>query len=271
MNDADCVALLQWALPRLGLRWPGYRRVRGQACKRIDRRLRALGLSGPAAYKAYLDEHATEWALLETLCSIPISRFYRDRAVFDALGERILPQLAERAAVPMPPVVRCWSAGCASGEEAYTVSLVWDHGLGSRYAQTRLAIVATEIDTHLLERARVACYGRGSVRELPSAWVDGAFERRGALYCLREPYKARVEFRHQDIRLEQPAGEFDLVLCRNLAFTYFSEPVQREVLARIAERVRADGFLVIGTHESLPCGMHFVPSAAAPSIYRNSI
>jgi len=60
MNDAQCVSLLQWALPSLDLRWPGYRRVRGQVCKRIDRRIRALGLSRTAAYKTYLSEHAAE-------------------------------------------------------------------------------------------------------------------------------------------------------------------------------------------------------------------
>lgn len=270
MNDADCVAFLQWALPHLGLQWPGYRRVRGQVCKRIDRRIRALELSGPAAYRAHLGEHATEWAVLDALCSIPISRFYRDRAIFDALGEQVLPELAERASARAPTVVRCWSAGCASGEEPFTLSLLWDQRVGPRYPQTTLAIVATDVDEHLLERARTACYAGSSLRELPADWIDRAFDRRGDVYCLRDHWKACIEFRHQDIRVEQPAGEFDLVLCRNVAFTYFSEPVQRAVLAHIAERLRSDGFLVIGRHESLPSDARFLPSAAAPCIYRRS-
>lgn len=268
MNDADCVAFLQWALPRLGLRWPGYRRVRGQVCKRVDRRIQALKVNGLAAYKAYLSEHASEWAALEALCSIPISRFYRDRAVFDALGEHILPEVAKRATARAPAVVRCWSAGCASGEEPYTVRLLWDQRVGPGYPQARLAIVATDVDEHLIERARAACYAKSSLRELPAAWIDRAFDRRKDLYCLRDHWKACIEFCHQDIRLEQPPGEFDLILCRNAAFTYFSEAVQRAVLARIAERLRADGFLVIGRHEWLPSGACFLPSAAAPGIYR---
>jgi chemotaxis protein methyltransferase CheR len=247
-------------LPHLGLRWPGYRHVRGQVCKRIDRRIQALKLSGLAAYKAYLSEHATEWAALEALCSIPISRFYRDRAVFDALGDAILPELAERAAARAPAEVRCWSAGCASGEEPYTVSLVWDQRVGPQYPQTRLAIVATDVDEHLLERARAACYAKSSLRELPDAWIDRAFDRRDNLYCLRDHWKACIEFRHEDIRCEQPPGKFDLILCRNVVFTYFSETVQRSVLARIAGCLRAEGFLVIGRHESLPTG---VPSLGA--------
>jgi chemotaxis protein methyltransferase CheR len=270
MKDTDCVAFLQWALPRLGLRWPGYRRVRGQVCKRIDRRIQALDLSGTAAYKGYLGKQPTEWAALEALCSIPISRFYRDRAVFDALGKQILPELAQRATARNPAVIRCWSAGCASGEEPYTLSLLWDRRVGSQCPQTSLAIVATDVDRHLLERARAACYAKSSLTELPTDWIDRAFDRRGDLYCLRDHWKGCIEFRQQDIRLEQPTGEFDLVLCRNVAFTYFSEPVQRDVLTHIAEHVRAGGFVVIGRHESLPSGTRFLPSAAAPGIYQKS-
>ncbi len=270
MNDPDCVAFLQWALPRLGLRWPGFRRVRRQVCKRIDRRIHALGLSGPEAYRACLSEGAAEWAALDALCTIPISRFYRDRAVFGVLGEQVLPALAEGATARSDAVIRCWSAGCASGEEPYTLSLLWDQRVRPRYPRASLAILATDVDEHLLERARAGCYSRSSLKELPPEWIDRAFACAGGVCCLRDRWKAGVEFRRQDIRVEQPAGVFDLVLCRNLAFTYFSEPLQRAVLARIAERTRTDGLLVLGRHESLPADTCFLPWASALRIYRKS-
>ena len=90
-----------------GLRWSGYRRVRHQVCKRVARRIRALELTGLAEYRTYLIEHTAEWTELEALCSIPISRFYRDRAVFDTLGHEILPMAAERAASRTPAIVHC--------------------------------------------------------------------------------------------------------------------------------------------------------------------
>jgi chemotaxis protein methyltransferase CheR len=245
--------------------------VRSQVCKRIDRRIAALELGGLPSYKAYLSEHASEWAALDALCSIPISRFYRDRAVFDALGEQVLPEIAQRASGRNPAVIRCWSAGCASGEEPYTLSLLWDLRVSARYPHTRLAITATDVDGHLLDRARAACYARSSVRELPPHWIDIAFTRHRDIYCLRDRWTACVEFRHQDIRLGQPPGPFDLVLCRNVAFTYFSEPVQRNVLAGLAACLRADGVLVVGRHESLPAdGGCFRPWPAAPGIYRRA-
>jgi chemotaxis protein methyltransferase CheR len=144
-------------------------------CKRIDRRIKALQLNGVKAYEAHLNQHAAEWAELEALCSIPISRFYRDRAVFDALGDAILPDLAGRASAHRPAEVRCWSGGCASGEEPYTVSLVWDQRIRPQHQDVRRVIVATDVDDHLLAHARAACYP-GSLRELPAAWIDQAFD-----------------------------------------------------------------------------------------------
>src|SRR4051794_32163897 len=115
MSDPDLVAFLQWALPRLGLRWPGFRRVRGRVRKRLNERLRELGLTDVAAYRDHLDTQPREWAILDGLCRIGISRFHRDRGVFDHLRRVLLPELARRAWGRGEGVVRCWCAGCASG------------------------------------------------------------------------------------------------------------------------------------------------------------
>lgn len=264
MKDTDCVDFLRWALPRLNLRWPGFRRVRAQVCKRIDRRIHVLGLNGCAGYVAYLKDHSSEWAILDALCVISISRFYRDRAVFDCLGQTVLPQLANHEGARQ---IRCWSAGCASGEEPYTLSLIWDLRVRPRFPLASLAIVATDVDEHLLKRARAGCYPKSALRELPPEWIERAFGRIDNCYCLRDRWRTCVEFRWQDLRVEQPSGDFDLVLCRNLAFTYFNEQLQAATLAILAERLRAEGVLVIGRRESLPPGGPFQPFARGLGIY----
>ena len=81
MKDSECIGFLRWALPRLGLRWPGFRKVRRQVCKRIARRARELGLADVSGYRLPLDSHAPEWDALAALCTVSISRFYRDRGV----------------------------------------------------------------------------------------------------------------------------------------------------------------------------------------------
>lgn len=249
MKDADCVAFLQWALPRLGLSWAGFRKVRRQVCRRVAARMESLGLDA-AAYRARLDADRAEWQALGALCTVSISRFYRDREVFDCLGAAVLPALARAALERRTGRLECWSAGCASGEEPYTLAIQWR--LSARVAGIFLRILGTDLDARLLERARAACYPASSLKDLPPAWRWEAFEARGRQFCLREQYKQGVAFERQDLAAELPERQFDLVLCRNLAFTYFDAEHARLALGRIASRLRPGGALVVGIHEELP-------------------
>jgi chemotaxis protein methyltransferase CheR len=252
MTDAEYVTLLQWATPRLGLRWAGYRDVRGQVCKRIRRRIGQLGLGDAAAYRARLEAQPEEWAVLEGLCVVTISRFYRDRGVWDTLRQAVLPAVADAAIAAGDEELRVWSLGCASGEEPYTLSIAWVLDLAHRYPGLRLRILATDVDEHVLRRARVAEYAAGSLRELPAGWVDQAFEPHGERFLLRPHVRASTETRRMDVRRELPNETFRVILCRNVAFTYFAEPLQQETLARICTRLSDGGALVLGRHEQPP-------------------
>jgi len=268
MNDTACVAFLRWALPRLRMRWSGFRKVRRQVCKRIARRLRALGLPDVDAYRALLEADAAEWKHLDALCTIPISRFWRDRSVFDRLREEVLPALAERALASGAPAVHAWSAGCASGEEPYSLAILWRLDLAARFPALRLDVIATDVDERLLARARAGLYGTSSLKDLPPAWIDAAFTRRGPRHAIGDLLRAGIDFRRQDLREGMPEGPFHLVLCRNVAFTYFDEPLQREILARMAARIVPGGALVIGIHESLPpAAEDFAPWIPRAGIY----
>ena len=252
MKDDLCVRFLQAQLPSLGFKWDGYRKVRRTVCKRVARRLRELGLSELSAYEDLLERSPGERARLDTFCRIPISRFYRDRGVFDALATRLLPDLAKRSLKTGRDELRCWSAGCASGEEVYSLRLIWDLELQERYPALRMAILATDADEVMLARAAAACYPRGSFKDAPKDWPARAFIGGKALLCLRPEFRHDILFSCQDIRAAQPQGPFDLVLCRNLVFTYFCESLQRRLLAAIAQRLAPGGLLVLGAHERLP-------------------
>jgi len=269
MRDTECRDFLDWALPRMGFRRAGFRRVRGQVCKRIARRLRALGIPDTAAYRRRLASDPQEWAELESFCRITISRFYRDRPVFEWLRQVALPEFAGRALAQRRAALHCWSAGCGSGEEPYTLRILWDLHLASRFPGMRLDIVATDAAPAMLARARHAVYRAGTLRELPDSLVADAFTPTQGEYRLRESLRTGIRFLRQDIRQRMPRGPFDLVLCRNLAFTYFDETGQRRVLKRIARRMTAGGILLIGRNERLPADSSgFREEHAVPGAYR---
>ena len=252
MANPECVEFLQWALPLMGFRWDGFRRVRRQVCRRVGRRVQALHLPGFRAYRTYLDAHPEEWRVLDSLCHVSISRFVRDRAVFDRLAAEVLPALAADAVSRNVDVICCWSAGCASGEEPYTLSILWSLDVASRFPSLDLTILATDVDRHLVERAQRGCYDKSSLREVPSSWMTRAFDCEGSAYVVRPEFRHRVGFRCEDMRTTVPHGPFDLILCRNAAFTYFDVNAQREVLQGLLSALRPGGGFVIGRKERLP-------------------
>jgi chemotaxis protein methyltransferase CheR len=248
MSEPECTAFLQWALPRLNLRWAGFRKVRGQVCKRLERRIRTLGMTGFGEYRVRLKTDPDEWAVVDAACRITISRFCRDRRVFETIRDHVLPGMARKAEEERRHAT-CWSVGCGSGEEPYTVRLLWD-----RHTATRapLSIVGSDVDAALLARAHHGCYSAGSLREVPRELVVSGFEEKHGLFCIRERHRHGIVFTKHDVRSAPIPGSFDLILCRNLVFTYFEVSLQREVLRRLLLRLRPGGWLVVGAHERLP-------------------
>ncbi len=269
--DQAWIAFLKWCLAELGLRWQGYRKVRRVVRKRLYRRLAELGIADLDAYRALLLRQPCEWARLDAMCRIPISRFYRDRHVFDVIGRQVLPTAADAATCRGDAVLRCWSAGCASGEEPYTLALLWRLTLAADRPRLGLAVVATDSDETMLRRAKAACYARSLLKDLPPEWIARAFVRSGPSLCLLPEFRQDVRFLMQDIRSSMPDGPFDLILCRNLVFTYFDETLQRRLLRELIERLVPQGFLVLGTHETLPAeGLDLTVIGHSLPIYRRS-
>ena len=252
MQDDECVQFLQWALPKMQLRWPGYRKVRSQVCKRLNRRLLELALSDPGAYRDYLQNHLQEWKNVETMCRVTISRFYRDKSVFHLLENVLIPYLCGRARQRNESTLRCWSAGCASGEEPYTLAILWQLGLCASYPQLDMLITATDIDSKLIQRAHKACYTYSSVKNLPELWRHQAFDYINGQFCLLPDIKKLVQFTVDDVAATGVSQDYHLILCRNLVFTYFNTARQLKFVNKLQQQLVEGGVLVLGVHETLP-------------------
>ncbi len=249
--------------------WPGYRKVRRQVYKRIQRRLESLGLSSVGDYQTYLEIHPEEWGALDSFCWIPISRFYRDKSVFQFLEQELLPSLARQALAQGESVLRCWSLGCAAGEEPYSLSLLWKLKLQAQFPTVRLIILATDIDDQASARAQQGCYPLSSLRDLPESLCAQAFDHTAEGFRIKPEFREPVTFLVQDIRKAAPEETFALILCRYLAFTYFDETLQRHTLQRLVERMRKGGVLVVGNNETLPSGeFGLIPWSENEGVYR---
>jgi len=255
MHDKACINFLQHYLSKIGYRWEGFRKVRNQVCKRINKRIKELDFGNIQAYGEYLENHGEEMKVLDAIFNITISRFYRDRGVFDNIANDVFPSLAEMVWHNQQQQIRCWSAGSASGEEPYTLTIIWKMTvLPEPGRDLSLQIIATDRNAHLIERAENGIYPGGTLKELPQEWKKQAFEEKENEYQIKKEYRQDVQFLEQDIRSELPEGTFDLILCRNLVFTYFQEDLQRDVFQRIMTKLNPGGYLIIGNHESLPEG-----------------
>ncbi|MDX1636519.1 MAG: CheR family methyltransferase [Balneolaceae bacterium] len=255
MSSEQEIQFLQWALPRLGYRWEGFRKPRQQVLKRIRERMQELALTGGyPAYREYLERNPEEWARLDRMCDVTISSFFRDRGVWDFMRDTLLPDLLTRNRnVPF----RAWSAGCCNGEEAYSLAIIVRQLAANIEAisTTDALIIASDRNPAVMERARKGRYPRGALNELKQGEIDRFFlpvDTPEEDYQVRDPLKRMVRFERRDIAKSIPDTVFDLIMCRNLVFTYFSKERQHEFLNRLDPRLKAGGFLVVGSHEKLP-------------------
>jgi chemotaxis protein methyltransferase CheR len=256
---------LKEASPLFGLRWRLFRR---KGIKRkVERRIGEIGVSSLQNYLQRVRTDPEEQKHLSRILTVTISRFFRDQKVFQTVVASILPVLLKEKD---REDLRVWSIGCASGEEPYTVSLLLREGFEKAWSHIHLSILATDIDESLLKRAADGKYRKSSLREVPEGVLRDPFKRQNGYYVLDRAIKESVEFRRHDILHEEPFSEMDIILCRNLAFTYFSKTAQTEVLKKIAPSLRGKGYLVIGKDESLPLTYPtlFTPVSLIERIYQ---
>ena len=261
----DYDQFLKEAASLLGLQWREFRR-RG-VTRKVERRIADVGLSGFEEYLARIGQDPKEQNHLSQILTVTISRFFRDKEVFHALEASVIPALLKKKE---KGDLRIWSIGCASGEEPYSLSLLCKGRFEKEWPGVRGRILATDIGECLIERAKEGRYKRSSLEEIPEDIFRNFFNRDGESYLLDRTVRESVEFQRHDIIRDDPFPGMDIILCRNLAFTYFSRETQAEVLKKVSASLKEEGYLVIGKDESLPLTYPtlFVPVFLTEKIYR---
>lgn len=215
--------------------------------RRIAVRLRACGQNSFAEYATLLDRDAREYDLLMDTLTINVTKFFRNPELWAALNERVVAELFARPRRER----RVWSAGSASGEEAYSVSILlreWAERSGRADADS-FQIVGTDIDRQSLAAADVAAYPALSLADLTPAQRERWFEP-GPPFQLHAEARRGVTFQRRDLISDEPLREQSLILCRNVII-YLDRPVQENLFRRFYDALLPGGFLVLGKVETL--------------------
>jgi chemotaxis methyl-accepting protein methylase len=218
--------------------------------RRIAVRMRACGVHTYGEYESLLERTPDEYERLRDALTINVTRFFRNVETWERLAAGFLPALWAPAAA-----LRVWSAGCASGEEAYSLAILaaeLAEARGRPQELDRVSIDATDIDRESLARAKAARYRAGALMETPAARRARYFLPDGDQYRVVEPIRRRVRVRALDLSREPPPERsYDLIVCRNVVI-YFTETAKSELYRRFMEALRPGGILFLGATESIP-------------------
>jgi chemotaxis protein methyltransferase CheR len=236
---------LRNACPPHDLEWRKYRRR--SARHRVAERIRELRLETWLDYLEFLLRDPEESSRFPDLMRVTMTRFFRERECWEDLAD-LLPTLAGHDRKSLT----AWSAGCCGGEEPYSLAILWIDRIAHCYPSSTLDILATDIDDESLARGASARYSIQSLREARRELHAGWFERDDGFYRPLPEARRLVRFWKHNLMLDPPPRGVDLLLCRYLPFTYYSDRRLDAAVAILASALRHGGLLMIGRKEGMP-------------------
>jgi two-component system, chemotaxis family, CheB/CheR fusion protein len=260
MNDVaesrDFEALLEYLKRTRGFDFSAYRRP--SLVRRVQKRLEMVGCSRFGDYTDYLEVHPEEFGLLFNVILINVTAFFRDDTTWDFVRDTVVPEVVGAPSDSEP--VRIWSAGCASGEEAYSLAMLLAEALGPDRFRDRVKIYATDVDEQALAQARQARYTEKEVQPVPPPLRERYFAQEGDRFVFDKDLRRSVIIGRHDLIQDAPISRINLLVCRN-TLMYFNTEAQARILARYHFALARSGVLFVGKAEMLT---NHVPQLFAP-------
>jgi two-component system, chemotaxis family, CheB/CheR fusion protein len=260
-------ALLDFVEHARGFDFTGYKRSSIE--RRVAKRMREVGVGSYGQYVDRLRGDPDEFAALFDAILLSVTGFFRDEPTWEYLATDVVPEIVE--ARPGDAPLRVWCAGCASGEEAYTVAMVFATVLGERAFRERVKVYATDVDPSALDQARHGAYAARDVEGVPREALDRFFERDDGRYVFRSDLRRGVVFGRNDLVRDAPISRIDLLVCRN-TLMYFDADTQGRILRRFHLALADDGRLLLGKSDMLFAHANlFVPVALKRRVFRKAL
>jgi two-component system CheB/CheR fusion protein len=245
-SDPHFEDLLVFLRDARGFDFTGYKRA--SLTRRVERRMQDVGIEDFALYKKHISEHPEEFEALFNTILINVTEFFRDPPAWDFLRSQILPPIIDGRSPERP--IRVWCAGCASGQEAFSVAMLFAELLPIPTMQSQVKIYATDIDEGALDQARHSVYTSKEVESVPEDLLKRYFEPTDGAYRLRSDLRRCVIFGRHDLIQDPPISRIDLLVCRN-TLMYMTHQAQDRVLRSLDFSLAPSGFLFLGKSEAL--------------------
>jgi two-component system, chemotaxis family, CheB/CheR fusion protein len=245
-GDQEFDELLLMLKETRGFDFTGYKR--STLMRRIRRRMDARALSSLSEYRDYLELEPEEFSRLFDSLLINVTGFFRDPLAWQSLREEVLPELLSAKASRRP--LRVWSAGCATGEEAYTLAILLVETMGLEDFISRVKIYATDLDEDALTEARTGVYTERQIGDVNEEFRRKYFEANGTKYAFRRDLRRQVIFGRNDLTRDAPISRVDLLVARN-TLMYFNAETQSNIIRKFHFALSSPGFLFLGKAEML--------------------
>ncbi len=263
-TDPRFETLLEFLRDNRGFDFTGYKR--STLVRRVEKRMAEVEVEEFGAYQSFLEAHPGEFTALFNTILINVTGFWRDPDAWATLVRDYIPALVGEEGADWP--VRVWSAGCASGEETYTLAMVLAEAMGAERFRERVKIYATDVDDEALAHARSAHYSERAVEGIPPELRDRYFERAQGGYTFRTDLRRQVIFGRHDLVRDAPISHLDLLVSRN-ALMYFNAETQGRILTRFHFALKEGGILFLGKAEMMRAhGDLFAPADLKSRIFR---
>ncbi|UGS36614.1 CheR family methyltransferase [Capillimicrobium parvum] len=243
--DDELRPLLDFIKLSRGFDFSGYKPT--SLTRRVRKRMDAIGSDSYADYLNHLEVEPDEFSELFDTILINVTSFFRDAPAWRYVDEQVLPAIIGHAG---SRDIRIWSAGCASGEEAYSISMLLVRHLGERAFRERVKVYATDVDDDALATARAGQYTSKQLEAVPADLLERCFERLPAGAAFRKDLRRALIFGRNDLVQDAPISRIDLLLCRNVLM-YFNAETQGSVLRRLNFALANTGYLFLGKSEML--------------------
>lgn len=246
--------------------WKGYRKVRKGVKKRVGRHMQELNCRRVSEYLDIIDADPDLREACERAMSVSISRFFRDRELWRILEEDILQQL-DACGIP---IIRVWSAGCAAGEEVYSLKILHARLAESGKCRAALWIFASDLNPENLDRARSGVYPASSLREVPDDLRDRCFDVvRRRRYAVKREFTSGIQWQRHHLLSDPLDSGFHVLFLRNNLLTYYQDRLKVPAFQTLADTLLPSGYLIIGAHEKLPVSeFKFVRYHRNPHIFQ---